>query len=698
MDIEEQEETKSDNEQDSNKLTDWAKEPTVVDLKQDFKDAESARNAQSLKIGNWLDNLHIEGKAKIPKTKGKSSVAPKLIRKQAEWRYASLSDPFLSTDDLFNVDPVTYEDKEAATQNQLVLNNQFNTKIKKVKFIDEYVRAAVDEGTAIVRVGWEFEEGLREVEEPIMQAIPIMDPALAAELLRQGRPAEAQVDTGRKRKVEKKVVIKNYPTLSLCDYRNVTADPSCEGDMDKCNFIIYSFQTSLAELKKDKRYKNLHLLETTSASPLNTPDHATSDNTEFNFKDKERQLLIAYEYWGSRDITGDGVLTPIVATYINDVMVRLEKNPFPDQKLPFVFVQYLPVKRSLYGEPDGELLEDNQNIIGAVTRGMIDLMGRSANGQTGHRKDALDVTNKRRYEAGLDYEFNAHIDPKSAFYMHTYPEIPNSAVTMLNIQHSEAESLTGVKAFTNGITGNALGDSVGGQHNALDATAKREAGILRRLADGIQQIGRKIISMNAEFLEDEEVVRITNEEFIPVRRDDLAGNFDLKLSISTAEADTAKANDLSFMLQTVGPNEDPGMRKILLSEIATLRKMPALAKRIKDYQPQPDPLAERKAMLEIELLEAQVFNEKAKGHENATDVALKEAKTAETQAKVRNLHSKSDQQDLNYLEQESGLTRQHETNLKDMDRNMQLDLKAAEALLAGNAGKGTKFTSIPAFN
>ncbi len=37
---------------------------------------------------------------------------------------------------------------------------------------------------------------------------------------------------------------------------------------------------------------------------------------------------------------------------------------------------------------------------------MIDIMGRSANGQIGARKDALDITNRRKFLAGEDYEFN----------------------------------------------------------------------------------------------------------------------------------------------------------------------------------------------------------------------------------------------------------------------------------------------------
>ena len=46
-------------------------------------------------------------------------------------------------------------------------------------------------------------------------------------------------------------------------------------------------------------------------------------------------------------------------------------------------------------------------------------IGRSANGQQGIRKDALDITNSRKFERGEDFKFNANTDPKSAFYMET---------------------------------------------------------------------------------------------------------------------------------------------------------------------------------------------------------------------------------------------------------------------------------------
>ena len=76
-------------------LTKWKNEPTLRDLKQDLEDAKPSHDSQKTQIGVWLDNLNVTGKAKIETPKGNSKIVPKLIRKQAEWRYPALTEPFL---------------------------------------------------------------------------------------------------------------------------------------------------------------------------------------------------------------------------------------------------------------------------------------------------------------------------------------------------------------------------------------------------------------------------------------------------------------------------------------------------------------------------------------------------------------------------------------------------------------------------
>lgn len=659
------------------KLTNWKNEPTLLTLKSDLEAAKPSHDAQLSRIQHWQDLMNIRGKAKPQAAKGRSSVQPKLIRRQAEWRYSALTEPFLGSDKLFTVKPTTFEDDDAAKQNELVLNWQFKTKLNKVKLIDDYVRATVDEGTSIVRLGWKRTTKMVKEMVPTFvhyeiqdeQNLQVLQQALE---LRTSNPRAYEEQTAPEVKacvdlyeetdqatfaiqdgeIEEDVekILENRPTVEIMNPANVFIDPSCGGDMEKALFVVVSFETNLAELKKEgKRYKNLDKVNWEGNTPLSQPDHETTTPLDYNFRDKMRKKVVAYEYWGFFDIHNNDELVPFVATWIGDTLIRMEINPFPDEKLPFVVVPYLPMKRDLYGEPDAELLEDNQKIIGAVTRGMIDLLGRSANGQQGFAKGMLDPLNRRRYDNGQDYEFNPNMPPGQGLIEHKYPDIPQSAMLMLNLQQQDAEGMTGVKAFGGGLSGDAYGKVATNTRGVLDAASKREMAILRRLAKGMVEIGQKITAMNAEFLSEKEVIRVTNKEYVTVFREDLKGNFDLETDISTAEVDNAQAQDLGFMLQTMGPNMDIGISTMILSEIARLKRMPVLAEQLRTWRPQPDPMAEQ--MKQLELQEKQKTIEKLD-----SEIALNQAK-AQSEAMNAN------QKDLDIAEQETGTK-----HARDMER------------------------------
>ena len=676
------------------KLTEWVNEPSVTDLNNDLLAAEPTHKSHVNNTQKWLQKLAGQLNVKIPE--GRSKVQPKLIRKQAEWRYSSLEEPFLSTQDLFDIDPRTYEDYDAAEENQILLNYQFNTKIDKVAFINEYVRTAVDEGTVFVQVGWKYEKGEREVYEEIEltpeQASIYLYQQVASGKMSQ-EDAILQMQSGepitKTVKRTKEIVTANHPTLRVCEFDRLIIDPTCEGDLEKAQFIITPFETSYSELVRDGSYKNLDQIFTEDGVVVQgNLDDATfyktiTNQTGFEFKDKARKKLTAYEYWGYWDIDGKGLTKPIKAVWVGNVMIKLEELPYPDKKLPFVSVPYLPVRKSVYGEPDGKLLEDNQDIIGAVTRGMIDVLGRSANGQLLIAKGLLDQANLKKYENGDHAYFNPGMDPRNSIHMLTYPEIPVSAMNMIHLQNQEAESLTGVMAFNTGVTGSALGDTATGVRGALDSASKRELGILRRLSAGIEKIGRKIIAMNGEFLEDEEVIRVTNKQFRTIRRDALAGDFDLRVKISTAESDNNKVEKLAFMMQTGQQSMDPEEAKLVRAEIYKLQKMPDLAEKVLSYKPQPDPVQEEikqleleRLRLELDKLRSEIEERQSRAIENQVDVELKQAKTQNELAKAGKTSSEKDLKDMEFLRKDMGVDLQEKLSEKEYDRLSKLDQMA----------------------
>lgn len=649
--------------------TDWAKEPTLQELKGDFDACKVSHDILVTNIKRWNNLLRVEGEAKPPKVKNRSQVQPKLVRRQAEWRYSALSEPFNSSDQTFKVSPVTHKDGPASKQNQKVLNHQFRNKINRISFIDNMVRAVVDEGTVIIRLGWSRQTRKYTVEVPVYEFFEIEsqeqmdylgyalqvaqeDPEAFSSLAPEWQAAanyfmETQkpvyaVQNGTEEREEEEI-LDNRPTVEVKNPNNIYIDPSCQGDLDKALFIIESFETNRAELEKEPgRYKNLDKVLWDSNTVLTDPDHATSTPNTFEFRDKARKKVVAYEYWGYYDIEGKGNLTAIVVTWIGNEVIRMELNPYPDQKLPYVVIPYSPVKRELYGEPDAELLGDNQAILGAVMRGMIDSLARSANGQKGYAKGMLDPVNQRKYENGQDYEFNPNLPTNQGIIEHKYPDLPQSAMLMLNLQNQEAESLTGVKAFSGGLSGNAYGDVAAGIKGMIDAAAKREMAILRRLAKGVSDIGKKIIQMNGRFMQKPEVIQITDEEFVEISMEQLKGEFDCIVDISTYEVDNAKAQDLGFMLQTLGPNIDPGIAMEILAQIAELKRMPELAYTLRNWQPKPDPVQQQLQQLALEKAQMEVEELKAK-------VYL-------LQSQARAALATAGQKELDRVEQETGVT------------------------------------------
>lgn len=673
---------------------DWPKEPDLRDLKLDLENARQSHSALMAKIDKWNELVEVSGSQKPRTGKGRSAVAPKLIRRQAEWRYSALSEPFLGSNKICKVDPTTWEDTEAAKQAETLINWQFRTKLNRVKLIDQFIRIVVDEGSAILRTGWDQQIVQIPVERPVFEHYPMqseeqvmafqealalkdenprgyeenVDDALKAaiDFYEESGQATVAQQTGTQMVMEDKVLV-NKPLVDILNPRNFIVDPSCGGDLDKATFAVVSFETNKADLlKQPHRYKNLQFVNWESNAPVSSNEHASTTPDTFNFTDSLRRKVVAYEYWGWADIKDDGTLTPIVATWIGNVMIRLEENPMPDGKLPFVVANYLPVKRDLYGEPDAELLEDHQKILGAVTRGMIDLIGRSANGQQGIAKGMLDPINKAKFMRGEDYEFNPQQNPAANYIEHRAPDLPQSAMAMIQLQNNEAEGLTGVKAFAGGVSGDALGDVAAGIRGVLDAASKREMAILRRLADAWVQVFVKITAMNQAFMSDKEIVRVTNEDYVTVKRDDIQGAFDLDVDISTAEVDNQKAEDLSFMLQTIGPNGDPKMVYMLLAEIADLKRMPALAHALRTFDHTPSPEQQRMQELELQLKEAEVAKVRS-------EAALNDAKAQ------RELALK-DQADLDYVEQETGTAHEREMAKQRAQSQGNQNLQVTKAL------------------
>ena len=640
-------------------------------LKGDWTSANNMQKQWLAKRREWIDETY--GRPYGNEEEGRSKIVSKDIKKQLEWLIPSITDPFLSSPDIVKCNPVTFEDTAAARQNELLLNTQFVRSFPRYNFINKACRVLATEGTVIVQTGWEYEDEEVEVESEVIAYNDFGEEYIAVE-----------------KTTETKVLV-NKPTAVVCRNEDIFIDPTCMDDIDKCQFVIHRYETDLSTLKSDGRYKNLDKVAVVD-SVLGDGDFIPEDETRFSFEDKARKKLLVYEYWGNYDVNDDGIAEPIVCAWIGDTIIRLEENPYPDKKPPFVIVPFNSVPFQLFGEALAENIGDNQKVKTAITRGLIDNMARSNNGQIGFKRGALDTRNRKRFLEGENFEFNT---TAADFWQGSYNQLPKSAFDMLALMNNEIEAQTGTKSFSGGINGNSLGTTATAARGALDATAIRRGNLVRNIAENmIKPLMRKWIAYNSEFLEEEEVIRITNDEFIPIKRDDLTGRIDIEISISTAEDNSAKAQQLSFLLQTLGNNLPFEMTQLVMGDIARLSRMPELEKQIKSYQPQPDPMQQQaqqlelaKAQMEIEKLKADVADKYARAGENEVDRVLKQRKAEVEAAKARSLNSKADIDDLNYLKADNQVDEKVRAEEAEKDRQHQM-LMAEIQRIAGDTNIG----------
>lgn len=646
------------------------KRELLTGLKADFKASETMQKSWLEKREQWIAETY--GRPYGNEVKGRSAIVSKDIKKQLEWQLPSLADPFLSTPDVFKCNPITYEDVQASEQSELLLNSQFARKFPRYNFIMKALRVLATEGTLVVQTGWDYED-----EEVTVNVDDVFVDEYGTEF----------VDSVTE-KVTK--VLKNQPTAVVCRNEDIFLDPTCMDDMDKCQFVVHRYEIDMSTLKADGRYKNLDKVDMQHGG--HTSDFIAEDLTLFKFKDNARKKLLVHEYWGNYDIDGDGVVEPIICAWIGDVIIRLQTNPYPDKKPPFIVVPYNAVPFQLFGEALAENIGDNQKVKTAITRGFIDNMSRSNNAQVGMRKGALDPANKKRYLAGENFEYNG---TPADFWQGSYNQIPGSAFDILQLQNNEIESQTGVKSFSGGINGGSLGATATGARGALDATATRRLNLVRNIAENLMKpLARKWLAYSNEFLDEEEVVRITNDKYVPIRRDDLAGNIDIDISISTAEDNSAKAQELSFLMQTLGNNMPFEMTQMIMAKFANLSRMPDLEQMIKEYKPQPDPAQEQlkqmelqRMQMEIEKLKADIADKYARAGENEVDMEVKRAKAQVEAAKARKLGSEADNMDLDFLMKDEGYTDEMDYAKEMRDKEHQMTLAQMQAMAKQQGGR-----------
>lgn len=528
------------------------KEEALKVILSDIKQAKNAKKDIDSKIETWI--AEYDGQPYGEKIKGRSNIVVKDIKKAVEWFIPNAIAPFVDRNRIIKLEGVTYEDVAPATVHERLLNYQFVRKFDRYNFIHDMFKVGATEGTTVIRVGWELEE------EERVEVFENLDENGVNLLRQQGFELKINENNNGTYTVRAKNIItkENYPTAQIVRNGNFFPDPSVD-NAEEMSFAAYRYETTLSELRETGKYdeedleelvNSLNNIEDSSLENLRNTDLSYYGRSlNYESEAKANKKVTVYEYWGHLDLNGDGISESIMATIVNDKLLEITENPYPDGKIPFIIIPFSKIPFSLWGYPIAELISDNQKVRSSLMRGFIDNVAQSNNGKKFIKKGSLDPINKKKYENNLGGLIEFNINPE--MIDGNFNQLPPSIFNLYELVQQEAEALSGINRMTQGIDSSALNDSATGAAIQRDMGQKRMIDIIRRYSEGLKQLFRHWIAYNKEFLTDKEVMRISGE-FIQFKRDDISGEFDIDLTVGVAGVAEAKVNQMTMLMQQVG--------------------------------------------------------------------------------------------------------------------------------------------------
>jgi len=616
-------------------------------LKVILSDINSAKNAKKeidSKIEEWLSEY--EGNPYGNETKGRSKIVVKDIKKAVEWFIPTASDPFVKKPRIVKLEGITSDDIDTAKMHERLLNYQFIRKFDSYNFIHDLFRISATEGTVIIRCGWDFEEKeeSKTIENLTLEQLDAIE-------------RESQLDISSINPNEdgtfnltyiKRTTVKNQPTAEVLRNGYCYPDPSCT-TVEDASFFAYKYESTMSELRASGKYKEEDLEELSnsieredsslearrdSRNKLNGRDNDYESEAEANKK------VTVYEYWGKLDLNDDGISEPIVATIVNKKLLDIDENPYPDKELPFVEIPFSKNSFAFWGNPLAEFLSDNQKVRTSLMRGFIDNVAQSNNGKKYIKKGAMDAINRKKHETNVGGIIEINGD-KSDFFEGEFNQISPSVFNLYELVQQEAEALSGINRTMQGVDSKGLNDSATGASIQQSNSQRRMMDVVRRHANGLKKIFRKWISYNKEFLTDSEVMRI-NGEFIPFRRDDISGEFDIDLTVGTDGITEAKVNQITMLMQQVGglanvASIPPEFFNLMLGKLADEWGYPDVAQMLENPTPkQPNLMEEEMAKLEVANRTAEVDLKKAKAIKEMSESNSKNVNTKMNALGIKN--------------------------------------------------------------
>ncbi len=486
------------------------------------------------------------------------------VKTSCSWIQTGLVEAFCSSEAPLSVKGVNIEDDEVASKVQELVRYQLEKKNDWYHFCMTEIGYALSENFCVAKVWWKREEKRTPMEFMLdlndVEAIIGMTEASATGAIENIKVEDIK-DSADFVKVSYDLVevTKNHPVVEYVPTSEIRYTPDAP-DLQDCKFVAHRKIVRGDYLKRRERdgvYEDVdkaledYNLGNTAFNVLDIEnDRDRTDRgkrpTDNDNASKEVEL---YEAYLQVDYNDDGIYENVIVHAVGDTPIRIVENDF-DFPPFFVCSSFYNPNVVFNRESFTDTLAQQQDLKTALVRQIITNVAKNNSPRVFVNERNVDM------DALMNSEEIIPVQGNPSESMATPPQLPLSSVTMELIQYAqtEIESQSGSTRYNQGLDSNSLNSTATGITAILGMAEKRNKMIARSIAEKFFiPIYKFIILLNQKYLEDEQMVRLTNKS-IAIRREDLDIDYDLIVNVGQgASTKEAQIQYLMLVLNQIYP-------------------------------------------------------------------------------------------------------------------------------------------------
>lgn len=544
------------------------------DLNAEFDALESGYNERKTRrIENWKRyNFEAYGNEKS----GSSTIVDSTIFNVVEWMTPSLIQPFFETSDFIKVIPESAAPRDiiASEYNRELLNYQMRKRMNLYSTYYDTFKTFLVTGDAYLKLTWVKRDP--KSGEPVgrPEYTFITPDAIRYDWTVKGGFMESHVVTHEEDWTRSDII-------GMRKMKGVYEDKLMECIEEAGNHMP-------TDRLRDEQYQ----------------DKAYVGEMDGAQRESAKSLYLRREHWTSYDLEGDGVLTPIMAVFIDKKLVQVIKNPYKFQRPPFVAAECV---RDPMGNPAmgwAQILEDIQSYRTAILRMSSDNLNSQLNGlyevDTVHVDDIglqLLMNSPQGSRIGIPTRKPGSIQP-----LKSNPLAPQ-AFQIWEMLEIAGENRGGFTRYSQGLDSKALNQTATGFVGITQRSEMRLWEIATRFAENtLKPLIRMTIALNQQNLDEQDIeiqfglegrgqvltdvrtgeaveLSLKPGELLSVSKEDLAGYFSVTLDLQVGSDKQQKINNLFQWGQYFAPFIESGaipqeVVQTIAAETARLMDLP----------------------------------------------------------------------------------------------------------------------------